>query len=130
MIYTLLVLSSPSDGHGARVAAEFAQAAIRRGHTVNRVFFLDAGVDAGCAAVVYPQDESTPLERWGALAEQHAVELVLCISSALKRGLLDSGEAQRYDKPAATAHPAFSIGGLGLLIEAAAEADRLMTFGG
>ncbi|TGD73632.1 sulfurtransferase complex subunit TusD [Mangrovimicrobium sediminis] len=130
MIYTLLVLSSPGAGHGARTAADFALTAIGRGHTINRVFFLDEGVDAGCAAVVYPQDESTPLDNWAALAEEHAVELVLCISSALKRGLLDSSEAQRYDKPAATVHPAFSIGGLGQLIEAAAGADRLMTFGG
>jgi len=130
MIYSLLVMSAPASGQGAMTAARFARAALARGHSVARVFFLDAGVANGAAAAVYPQDEEDRLRPWVELAEQHGVELILCIASALKYGMLDEAEARRYEKPAATAHPAFTISGLGQLVDAAAAADRLVTFGG
>lgn len=130
MIYSLLVMSSPSSGHGAMTAARFAAAVIARGHGIHRVFFLDEGVRAGSALAVFPQDESDRLQPWVDLAEQHGVELVLCISSALKQGMLDEAEARRHEKPAASIHPAFVISGLGQLIDATAASDRLVTFGG
>ena len=130
MNYALLVLSSPASGHGARTAARFARSAIARGHRIKRVFFLDEGVATGSQVAVFPQDECDRLGPWLELAEQHGIELVLCISSALKHGMLDAAEAERYDKPAPTAHPAFIVSGLGQLVDAAASADRLLTFGG
>lgn len=130
MIYSLLVLSSPVSGHCARTAAAFAHSAIARGHTVRRVFFLDDGVYNGTAAAIFPQDEAPRIQPWIALSDEHAVELVLCISSALKRGVLDPAESERHEKNGATMHPAFSIGGLGLLVDASAHSDRLLTFGG
>ena len=108
----------------------FAQSAIARGHNIERVFFLDEGTGSGSQMAVFPQDESDRLKPWTELAETHNVELVLCISSALKRGMLDKTEADRYEKAAATVHPAFVISGLGQLIDAAANSDRLITFGG
>ena len=55
---------------------------------------------------------------------------MLCVASALRRGVLDTIEAERHEKGNATMDPAFTIGGLGLLVEAGASADRLVTFGG
>lgn len=130
MIYSLLVLSSPSSGQGAMTAAKFADAVIRRGHSIARVFFLDAGTCTGSANAVFPQDESDRLQPWLELAGQHGVELNLCISSALRYGMLDKTEADRHEKRAASVHPAFTIAGLGQLVDAAAGADRLVTFGG
>lgn len=130
MIYSLLVLSSPASGHGARTAAAFARSLLARGHGLYRVFFLDAGTEAGSSIAVLPQDESDRLRPWIDLAEQHGVELVLCISSALKRGMLDETEARRHEKTGPTTHPAFIISGLGQLHDAAAHSDRLITFGG
>ncbi len=130
VIYSLLVLSSPTAGHGARNAAAFAAAALARGHGIHRVFFLDEGTRVGAATAVFPQDEAERLQPWVDLAERHGVELVLCISSALRHGLLDPVEARRYERAAATVHPAFTISGLGQLVDAAAACDRLVTFGG
>ena len=78
---------------------------------------------------VFPQDENDRLQPWIELAQQ-GVELVLCISSALKRGMLDATEAQRHEKSAASVHEAFTIDGLGHLVDASANSDRLVTFGG
>ncbi|MBT4518924.1 MAG: sulfurtransferase complex subunit TusD [Halieaceae bacterium] len=129
MIYSLLVLSPPHSGQGASTAVQFARAAISRGHSIHRVFFLDQGTYNACAAQVTPQDESDTLQQWVDLAQESNVELVLCIASALQRGLIDSTEARRYDKQAATIHPAFVISGLGQLVDASAASERMITFG-
>jgi tRNA 2-thiouridine synthesizing protein D len=130
LIYSLLVLSSPASGHCAGTAARFAQAAICRGHTVQRVFFLDRGTEAGSDTAIFPQDEQDRLRPWLELAEQHGVDLVLCITSALRHGMLDADEAERHEKSAVTVHPAFSVSGLGQLVDALAKSDRTVTFGG
>lgn len=130
LIYSLLVLSSPVSGQCSRTAAEFARHVITRGHSIHRVFFLDAGTVSGSAKSVFPQDEENPIQYWTNLAEQHAVELVLCISSALKHGMLDQVEAERYERTHSTINPLFTISGLGQLIDASASSDRLITFGG
>jgi tRNA 2-thiouridine synthesizing protein D len=130
MMYSLLVLSSPTSGHGAMTAANFARSAIDRGHAVHRVFFLDEGTRTGSAMAVFPQDEADRLQPWVELAEQQGVELILCISSALKQGMLDETEAKRHDRSGPSIHPAFVISGLGQLVDAAVSSDRLITFGG
>ncbi len=129
MIYSFLVLASPTHGQTAATASQFALAALARGHSIHSVFFLNDGVAAGSANVIYPQDESTPVAQWAGLAEKHGIELNLCISSALRRGIMDEAESQRYERSASTMHPAFTIAGLGQLVQASASSDRLMTFG-
>jgi tRNA 2-thiouridine synthesizing protein D len=67
---------------------------------------------------------------WQALHEEHGVELIICISSALKYGMLDDTEAERHERPAASINPAFTVSGLGQLVDACSHSDRLITFGG
>lgn len=129
MNYALLVLAKPASGAANLCALRFAEAALARGHRILRVFFLDEGASTGLAGAVTPQGETDLLSGWVALGESQGVELVLCISSALRRGLLDATEAERYERECETMHPAFSLGGLGLLVDAQANADRLITFG-
>ena len=90
MIYSLLVLSSPCSGQGSATAVQFAQAVIDRGHQIRRIFFIDDGTLAGAASTVTPQDETNTVEQWASFGTAHNVELLLCVSSALKRGLLDA----------------------------------------
>ncbi len=130
MIYSLLVLSSPTSGQGSLTALNFAKAVTNRGHQIHRVFFLDEGTMAGASCTVTPQDELNPTQQWANFAVKENIELILCVSSALKRGLLDVSEAQRYEKDAETIHPSFEVSGLGQLIDASVTSDRLMTFGG
>ncbi len=127
MNYTLLVLAPP--GNASRAALRFAAAACARGHRLGRVFFLDRGVDNGLGTAVAPQGERDLPAQWATLATAHGIELVLCVSSAIRRGLLDDTEARRHEKAAPTIAPGFVIGGLGLLLEASAHCDRLLTFG-
>jgi tRNA 2-thiouridine synthesizing protein D len=123
-------MSSPVSGHCSRSAAEFAHAVIARGHSIYRVFFLDSGTLAASACSVLPQEEASAFQSWATLAQRHTVELVICISSALKYGMLDQTEAARHERPCATINPIFTVSGLGQLVDACANSDRLITFGG
>ncbi|MFL3655916.1 MAG: sulfurtransferase complex subunit TusD [Halioglobus sp.] len=130
MIYSLLVLSSPFSGHSSRRAAQFAHCVTARGHTIHRVFFLDAGTLASAANSVSAQDEESPVTGWAELADQHGIELAICITSALKHGMLDQVEADRHERASPTIDAAFTVSGLGQLVDAYASSDRVITFGG
>jgi len=129
MRFALAVHGSPCTYAASRTALRFARAALASGHTIQRVFFYHDGVYNGSALSVPPQDEEDLTEAWAALGRAHQLDLVICIASALKRGMLDAGEAERYEMPASNVRPEFAVSGLGQLVDAAIDADRLVTFG-
>ena len=63
------------------------------------------------------------------LAEENKLDLVVCVAAAQRRGIVDEGEAKRNGKDATNLAPGFRISGLGQLIEAGIQSDRLVTFG-
>jgi tRNA 2-thiouridine synthesizing protein D len=127
---SLLVLSSPHASQSSDTAWHYAQAAVRAGHELYRVFFYHEGVYLGSRLNVSAQDEVDRVQRWADLAESSGAELVLCVASALKRGVLDDTEAKRYERGSDNIHPGFVIAGLGQLVDAGVHSDRLLTFGG
>ena len=102
---------------------------LAEGHEIYRVFFYQDGVHTGNRAITPPQDEVNIQRLWSELATDNHIELIVCIASALRRGVLDQTEADRYEKSCASLDPAFTISGLGQLIDAGLNADRLVTFG-
>ena len=129
MKFSLLVLGAPYSSQSVQSALRFAHAVLDSGHELLRVFFYHDAVNIGNALITPPQDEPDLPRQWAELADKHGVDLVVCIASALKRGVLDEGEAKRYQRPAANLAPGFEISGLGQLTEAALLSDRLVTFG-
>ncbi len=67
-------------------------------------------------------------QEWSEFGQQHQLEMLVCVASALRRGILDQTEATRHNKPAANLAEGFEIAGLGQLIDAALNADRLVVF--
>ena len=130
MRYALLVLEAPQSRAASQTALRFARAALARGHSVSRVFFYGDGVHNGSSLAVPPQDEVDLVGDWRDFALANGIELAVCIAAALRRGILDTTERDRYERAAANLDPAFTLTGLGQLAEAALEADRLLTFGG
>lgn len=129
MNYSLLVLASPlSGGTANRSACRFAEAVISRGHALRRVFFYDRGAETALATAVTPPDSEDLRSAWLSLAEENATELVSCVASGLRQGVLDDGEAARHARPR-TQLKGFTTGGLGLLVDAIAGSDRVVTFG-
>lgn len=110
-------------------AYRFAKAALEKGHSIFRVFFYGDGVNNGTRLTVPPQDDRNLQKAWSELAEQHEIDLVVCIAAAQRRGILDKDEAKRHGKDADNLAPGFRISGLGQLVEAGIVADRLVVFG-
>ncbi|MEQ8516653.1 MAG: sulfurtransferase complex subunit TusD [Chromatocurvus sp.] len=130
MQYTLLVLSSPADGHCLLTAARVADALLRAGHKLNTVFFSDAATAVGLVTLSTPQDEISAQRAWQALSAEHDLELVLCVASAMQRGVLGSDDLPRDSALTPSLAEGFSIGGLGQLVAATHAADRVLTFAG
>ncbi len=129
MKFGVLVNEGPYQHQAADSAYQFVRAALDAGHEVFRVFFYHDGVHNGTRLGAPPQDDRNVVERWSALAEERGLDLVLCVAAAQRRGLLDADEAKRHGKDADNIAPGFRISGLGQLIEAAIQSDRLVTFG-
>lgn len=129
MKFGILVNEGPYQHQASDSAYQFVHAALSAGHEVFRVFFYHDGVNNGTRLAVPPQDDRNVVERWSELAQAHNLDLVLCVAAAQRRGLLDADEAKRHGKDADNIAPGFRISGLGQLIEAAIQSDRLVTFG-
>ena len=129
MKFGVLVNEGPYTHQASDSAYQFTKAALEKGHQVFRVFFYHDGVNNGTRLTVPPQDDRNIQKRWTDLAEKHKLDLVLCIAAAQRRGLLDESEAKRNGKDANNIAPGFRISGLGQLIEAGIQADRLVVFG-
>jgi tRNA 2-thiouridine synthesizing protein D len=122
MRFALLVLTPPDAGTSARHALGFSRALLDAGHSLACVFFFDAGVLTLCSDCEAPQDEMDIRAGWRDLQREHELRLFACVASAARFGI--SAEGDPGDSPA------FSVAGLGELIEASGEADRLLTFRG
>ncbi|HKI74906.1 MAG TPA: sulfurtransferase complex subunit TusD [Pseudomonadales bacterium] len=129
MKFAIVVHGAPYASGSSWSALHFARAVIRSGHEIYRVFFYHDAVYTASALMAPPQDELDVHGQWVDLSKQHTVELVVCIASSLRRGMLDETEADRYEKPGHNLDDAFVISGLGQLIDAGLNADRLVTFG-
>lgn len=125
-----IALFAPAHAPSSRRALRFAQATLDGGHEIVRLFFYQDGVHSASGNVVSPQDELDLPREWREFVQQHQLDAVACIAAALRRGVLNAEEAQRYGKPAANLEAPWELSGLGQLHEAAQLADRLISFGG
>lgn len=128
MKFAIAVFAGPYTSEAPLSALHFARATLSAGHQIERVFFYHDGVYTANMLSAPPQDEPDITREWSELGLTHSLDLVVCVASALRRGVLDQTEADRYEKPSANLAPGFSISGLGQLIDSALSVDRLVTF--
>ncbi len=127
--FALLVLGAPHSTAAEQSAWHFAQAAVATGHKVFRVFFFHDGIQCGNALQLpAPQETAVPV-RWQQLARDHHIDLVVCIASAMKRGVTNAEEAERHQLGVGNLAEGFDLSGLGQWVEACILADRVVTFG-
>jgi len=127
--FAIQVNEGPYTHQASDTAYQFTKAALEKGHEVFRVFFYHDGVNNGTRLTTPPQDDRNVINRWAALAEQYNLDLVICVAAAQRRGIADADESKRNGKDADNIHPRFRISGLGQLIEAGIQSDRLVVFG-
>jgi tRNA 2-thiouridine synthesizing protein D len=129
MKLSVLVNEGPYQHQSADSAIQFTKAALAKGHEIFRVFFYHDGVNNGTRFAVPPQDDRNITQEWSALAKEHDLDLVVCIAAAQRRGILDENEAKRQGKDGNNIADGFRISGLGQLIEAGIQSDRMVIFG-
>ncbi|MBN3561245.1 sulfurtransferase complex subunit TusD [Aliamphritea spongicola] len=128
MIFSLLITGAPYSSQSVATALQFAREALQQGHSIHRVFFYADAVHTGSKLATPPQDEMHIPDEWQQLAKDHELDLVVCIAAAVRRGVLDDGEAKRHEKPAGNLQDNYQLSGLGQLVEAAMISDRMITF--
>ena len=129
MKFAIVVNEGPYTHQASDSAYQFSRAALGLGHEISRVFFYHDGVNNGTRLTTPPQDDRQVTDRWSELAKEHALDLVVCVAAAQRRGIVDPDEAKRNSKDADNIAEGFRISGLGQLIEAGIEADQLIAFG-
>jgi tRNA 2-thiouridine synthesizing protein D len=125
-----IALFSAAHAPSSRRALLFAQAALAGGHEIVRLFFYQDGVHSASGNIVTPQDEVDVARQWREFVTAHQLDSVVCIAAALRRGVLDEEEAQRYERSAVNLPAPWELSGLGQLHDAVQDADRLICFGG
>ena len=118
MKFGILVNEGPFTHQASDSAYRFVLAALEKGHEIYRVFFYHDGVHNANKLSEPQSDDRDLVKLWSALGKEHELDLVVCVAAALRRGVKDDILAD-----------GFRISGLGQLIEAGVESDRLVVFG-
>ena len=129
MKFGIVINEGPYQHQASDSAFLFVKAAIEEGHEIFRVFFYHDGVNNGTRLASPPQDDRHIPNRWSEFGKEYDIDLVLCVAAAQRRGIVDPDEMKRHKKDANNIAEKFRISGLGQLIEAGVQADRLITFG-
>jgi tRNA 2-thiouridine synthesizing protein D len=118
MKFGILVNEGPFTHQASDTAYRFCVAALDKGHEIMRVFFYHDGVNNANKLSEPQSDDRDLVTLWSELGKQHDIELVVCVAAGLRRGIKNEVLAD-----------GFVISGLGQLVEAGIESDRLMVFG-
>ncbi|MDT8283062.1 MAG: sulfurtransferase complex subunit TusD [Gammaproteobacteria bacterium] len=129
MKFSIQVNEGPYQHQAADTAYQFTRAALAAGHEIFRVFFYHDGVNNATKLAAPPQDDRHIPRLWSELSKEHGLDLVVCIAAAQRRGMMDVDEAKRQGFDDNNLIEGFRISGLGQLIEAGIESDRLVVFG-
>ena len=129
MKFSVMISEGPYTHQASDTAYNFTKTALENGHECYRVFFYHDGVNNGTRLTTPPQDDRNIVARWTELAQEHDLDMVLCVAAAQRRGIVDDGEAERNGKDATNIAPGFRISGLGQLVEGGIQSDRLVVFG-
>jgi tRNA 2-thiouridine synthesizing protein D len=126
--FSIIIQGAPYSSQASLSALNFSKAVLESGHQIYRLFFYQDGAHNASALIVPPQDEIHLPKSWQNLISASKLDAVVCIASALKRGIVDAGEAERYELPVGNMLPGFTIGGLGLWLDATLNSDRILNF--
>lgn len=128
MKITVVVHSAPTS-QSAWSAYQFTRATLDAGHEIYRLFFYGDGVLNSSALSVAPQGEFDLMQAWQTLITSYELDAISCVSSALKRGIIDTQEAARYERSGVSLTAGITLSGLGQLVDATLVSDRVVSFG-
>jgi len=128
MKFSIVVSGAPYGSQSASSAYQFCLAALQDGHKITGVFFYQEGVLNANQLVSPVSDETNLPNLWSILANNNKFHLEVCVSAALRRGIVDQTEAKQLGLQHFNLKPPFVLSGLGQLAELSASCDRLVQF--
>lgn len=126
--FSVVVTGAPYGTQSASSAYQFCAAAIAAGHVIAGVFFYQEGVLNASQLISPATDEINLPKLWAKLATEFQFPLEVCVSAALRRGIVDKQEAQQLSLAQFNIQAPFVLSGLGQLAELSANCDRLVQF--
>ena len=129
MKYTIVILGAPYASNAPSSALSFCNALIKNNHSIYRLFFFGQAVHVANSLSAPPRQETNINAAWQSFISTHKLDSVVCIASALRRGVLDEGESARHEKSGANLLAPHELSGLGQLVEASIHSDKVITFG-
>lgn len=129
---TLAVLvTTPPNSNLTTTAIDIIEQAINNHIDIVGVFFYQDGVLNAAKNLMIANDEYQSQLAWQTLSQQHHIPLYLCNTAAEKRGLAqdlndDSNNQQQCTTATDVIHPAFTVAGLGELVQLTSTAQRLI----
>ena len=130
--FVLLVLAAPHSKQSAYSAFRFAESLLTLGHHLECVFFYGEGVIVGNPLLSPPSDEYNLHQLWQNLAHVYSVPLLLCVTEAMRHGLVNEPEleASLLENPSISpTSSSFLLAGLGQFFATLHNAERLVIFG-
>lgn len=112
-VYSLLITQPPSATLNTLAAQQFANDLVAAGHTLAQVFFYADGVYHANYLATPPNDEHATYTQWEALQQHTGCRLLVCVTAALKRGVVDAETAQQEALATYTLKAPFEQAGLG-----------------
>lgn len=125
--YSILITGSQNGQETLHNVAEFIKSCLKQEHTIDRVFLYSDAVYSVLNSQTPPQGQVSAINALLELQKQHGFALQACIANSIRRGILDSVEAKRYDQ-GHTLLDNCQLVGLGEMTEACHSSDRIMTF--
>ena len=114
----ILLKEGPYNHQASDTAYNFAEAAIKRGHTIDAVFLYNDGVLNVSKLMDPPQDDRNISTRWMAFSQKYNVKIIACVVASKRRSINDEVLINGG-----------VITGLGTFTDIATRNDRLVTFG-
>ncbi|MEQ9066627.1 MAG: sulfurtransferase complex subunit TusD, partial [Gimesia chilikensis] len=121
--------AAPYSSQASVTALNFARALLDQDHEIYRLFFYGDGVHNADKSTVVAVGETNLQNLWDELIRANELDSVVCVSSALKRGVLDPSEAERHQTGIANLRDSTDLAGLGQFVDAALQSDRVISFG-
>lgn len=127
-VFTLVITGAPYSSQAPQTALQFAHAVLAADKRIDRVFLYGDGVHLASSLSAPPSDELNLSEAWAAFLAENNIPGVACIASALRRGLVNESERQRYELTASNLRAPFEIAGLGEWVDSTASESRVLYF--
>lgn len=126
--YSILITSAPHEGQEAQKALAFANQLLADGHDIENIFFYGSGVLHANGFMLETGDEFFPYKHFVDLAQAHTIPLLVCVTAAVKRGVVSELEAKDNGLSGSNLREPFQQVGLGAFFTALHDCDKLVQF--